>query len=250
MILVVAGKFQPKKVLELVAKYFGPIPQPERQLNSTYTEEPPQDGEHVVRFVRHRKRGRRGSDLSRAGRRRGRLPRRRSPAQFLSDEPSGRLYKSLVETKKAANVYGEAWSMHDPGVMILMARVAQGQEPKAVLDAMLATIADVAKKGVTKEEVERIKRQILKQREMDCGKQRTHCAGTQRVGRSGRLASLLRPPRPHRKSDCGGGLQGGGPLFEAGQFHARTLPPDQVAGPHDDPDDCRFEEIDRQLQGA
>ena len=32
---------------------------------------------------------------------------------------------------------------------------------------MLATIADVAKKGVTKEEVERIKRQILKQRELD-----------------------------------------------------------------------------------
>ena len=51
-IVVVAGKFDPKKALEYVSKYFGRIPRPERQLNSTYTEEPPQDGEHVVRLRR------------------------------------------------------------------------------------------------------------------------------------------------------------------------------------------------------
>jgi zinc protease len=51
-ILVVAGKFDPKKALEWVVKYFGSIPRPERQLNSTYTEEPPQDGERIVRLRR------------------------------------------------------------------------------------------------------------------------------------------------------------------------------------------------------
>jgi len=165
-IVVVAGKFDPKKALELIASYFGRIPRPERQLNTTYTEEPPQDGEHVVRL-------RRVGDVAVVGAT-YHIPAGGSeefPAievleGILSDNPSGRLYKSLVETKKAAKVYGETWSMHDPGVMILMAQVVQGQKPESVLDAMLATINDVAKKGVTPAETERIKQQILKQREM------------------------------------------------------------------------------------
>jgi zinc protease len=166
-ILVVAGKFDSKKVLELVSKYFGRIPRPERQLNANYTEEPPQDGERIVRL-------RRVGDVAVVGATyhvpaggEADFPAVEVLSNILSDEPSGRLYKSLVEMKKAANVYGETWSLHDPGVMILMARVAQGQDPEKVLKDMLATIADVAKKGVTKAETERIKQQILKQREMD-----------------------------------------------------------------------------------
>jgi zinc protease len=166
-ILVVAGKFDSKKVLELVSKYFGRLPRPERQLNSNYTEEPPQDGERIVRL-------RRVGDVAVVGATyhvpaggEADFPAVEVLANILSDEPSGRLYKSLVETKKAANVYGETWSLHDPGVMILMARVAQGQSPEKVMKDMLATIADVAKKGVTKAETQRIKQQILKQREMD-----------------------------------------------------------------------------------
>ena len=165
--LVVAGKFQPKKVLELVAKYFGPIPRPERVLNSTYTEEPPQDGERVVRLRRTGSVAVVGATYHIPAGGDPEFPAVEVLANILSDEPSGRLYKSLVQTKKAATVYGEAWSLHDPGVMILMARVAQGQHPEKVLDALKLTLENVAKNGVTKEEVERIKQQILKQRDMD-----------------------------------------------------------------------------------
>ena len=165
--LVVAGKFQPKKVLELVAKYFGPIPRPERVLNSTYTEEPPQDGERVVRLRRIGSVAVVGATYHIPAGGDPEFPAVEVLANILSDEPSGRLYKSLVQTKKAATVYGEAWSLHDPGVMILMARVAQGQHPQEVLDALKLTLENVAKNGVTKEEVERIKQQILKQRDMD-----------------------------------------------------------------------------------
>jgi zinc protease len=45
IVLVVAGKFEESKGLELVQKYFGPIPRPARKLDTTWTEEPPQDGE-------------------------------------------------------------------------------------------------------------------------------------------------------------------------------------------------------------
>ena len=79
--LVVAGKFQPKKVLELVAKYFGPIPRPERRAQRDLHRRAaagrragraaPPRGEH----------GRRRSDVSHPGRRRTRVPGRRGPGQ-------------------------------------------------------------------------------------------------------------------------------------------------------------------------
>ena len=50
--LIVAGKFDEAKALELVQKYFGAIPRPERKLDTTYTEEPPQDGERLVTLRR------------------------------------------------------------------------------------------------------------------------------------------------------------------------------------------------------
>ncbi len=48
VILIVAGKFDEAKALNLIQKYFGGIPRPTRQLSTTYTEEPPQDGERSV----------------------------------------------------------------------------------------------------------------------------------------------------------------------------------------------------------
>src|SRR5215475_12830389 len=36
VILIVAGRFEPAKALDLVQKYFGPIPRPERKLVNTY----------------------------------------------------------------------------------------------------------------------------------------------------------------------------------------------------------------------
>jgi len=48
VVLVVTGKFEESKALEYVSKYLGSIPKPERRLDPTYTEEPPQDGERSV----------------------------------------------------------------------------------------------------------------------------------------------------------------------------------------------------------
>ncbi len=164
--LVVAGKFDPATALRLIVGTFGKIPRPERELNKTYTEEPPQDGERVVRL-------RRSGSVSVVGVV-YHVPSGAAPdfpavevlEGILSDDPSGRLYKALVKTKMAAEVYGLTFSWHDPGVMLLMAPVVQGQDPESVLKAMLKTIEDVAHHGVAPEETERIKQQILKHREM------------------------------------------------------------------------------------
>src|SRR5580704_15430672 len=166
VILVVAGKFESKKTLEWVAKYFGPIPRPERPLNTTYTEEPPQDGERIVRLRRVGSTAEVGAVYHIPAGGDPEYPAVEVLAQILADDPAGRLYKSLVETKKAAVVYGDTFSLHDPGLLLVMARVSPGQNAEKVLVSMMDTIADVAKKGVTKAQTERIKLQILKQREM------------------------------------------------------------------------------------
>ena len=50
--VVVAGKFDEKKTLDLIQKHFGAIPKPDRKLDATYTEEPEQDGERLVTLRR------------------------------------------------------------------------------------------------------------------------------------------------------------------------------------------------------
>ena len=80
----------------------------------------------------------------------------------LTVEPAGRLYKSLVETKKASAVesYGEA--QHDPGSLTLFAQIPDGSDIAPARDAMFATIADLRKNPITEAEVARIRVRAVK----------------------------------------------------------------------------------------
>src|SRR5690242_1051975 len=48
ILLIVTGNFKEEKALALIRKYFGALKKPERSLDTTYTEEPAQDGERSV----------------------------------------------------------------------------------------------------------------------------------------------------------------------------------------------------------
>src|SRR5262249_16936456 len=50
--LFVTGKFDEQKALDYATRYFGALKSPARQLESTYTEEPAQDGERSVTLRR------------------------------------------------------------------------------------------------------------------------------------------------------------------------------------------------------
>ena len=166
-ILIIAGRFDEAKALEYVGKYFGSIPKPERKLDQTYTEEPAQDGERTVTL-------RRVGDVSVVGAV-YHIPSGGHPdfaaidvlESVLTMTPSGRLYKALVEQKKAASVSGAAYALHDPGVLRFMAEVASGNTPESVLDGLLDTLQSVIDQGVKEEEVERAKQRLLKQREQE-----------------------------------------------------------------------------------
>ncbi|MEO8507838.1 MAG: insulinase family protein, partial [Betaproteobacteria bacterium] len=80
----------------------------------------------------------------------------------LTLAPSGRLYKSLVETKKATSV--QAWNIAgvDPGTLTLFAQVPENDAVEPVRDAMFATIANIATDPITEAEVARVRQKAAK----------------------------------------------------------------------------------------
>src|SRR5207244_4668851 len=79
---------------------------------------------------------------------------------LLTRTPSGRLYKALVETKKATSVSGQAFAWHDPSVLEITAEVADGVKPEEVRDILLAEIEGLVQKPATAAEVARSKQRF------------------------------------------------------------------------------------------
>ncbi len=79
----------------------------------------------------------------------------------LTSQPYGRLYKQLVETKKAASVSGGAAALHDPGLVTFNATVRRDGSLEEVRDLLTAALEAVAKDGLPKEDIERAKRETL-----------------------------------------------------------------------------------------
>jgi len=161
-VLVVAGKIDEKKVVELVTEYFAKIPRPERQLIPTYTEEPVQDGERLV-------------NLKRVGDVQAvaclyHIPPGAHPdaaavdvlTDILTNEPSGRLYKALVETKKASSVWGWCATLKEPGFAYFNAQVRKESDLEDAKNTLIQTLDGMRSNPATKEEVERSVTKSLK----------------------------------------------------------------------------------------
>ncbi len=165
IVLVVAGKFDEPKALALVQKYFGEIPRPTRKLDNTWTEEPPQDGERVVTLRRVGDLGAVGVAYHIPAAAHEDTAALQVLANVLSSQPSGRLYKALVETRKAASASASARAEHDPGLMIMQAQLNRDSLLEEVRDILITTVEQIGAQGVTDEEVNRAEQQILRARE-------------------------------------------------------------------------------------
>jgi zinc protease len=160
--LLVTGKFDPAKTLAWITEDFGVIPKPTRKLQPTYTVEPTQDGEREVVL---RRVGDHQSVMMAFHVPAGSHPD--SPALdvlsgILSDAPAGRLYKALVESKKAVSADAENYSLHDPGVEMFSATVAKDKSLEDAEKTMLSVIDGLIKEPPSKEEVDRAKTRLLK----------------------------------------------------------------------------------------
>ena len=175
-VLVITGRLDEGKTLGFVADTLGKIPRPARKLEQTYTVEPPQDGE---RFV----------ELRRVGEGQEVIVAYHGPATGHADSAAlqvlagvmsggggggrggrgggggggqGRLYKALVETKKAESAGMSAPLLHDPGLIYLTATLNKDQSLDEARKTLIQTIEAVAGDPPTREEVERVRTGLLR----------------------------------------------------------------------------------------
>jgi len=155
-VLVVAGKLDEAKTLGWIKETFGAIPKPSRTLTPTYTEEPVQDGERDV-------------TLQRVGDNQLLMMAYHVPAgsdpdsaamdvltAILDEAPAGRMYKALVESKKAISVRGENNQLHDAGYLLFAAEVRKEGSLNDVRQTMQGVLDGIVKEPPNKEEIDRV----------------------------------------------------------------------------------------------
>ncbi|MEP6700002.1 MAG: pitrilysin family protein [Bacteroidota bacterium] len=161
-VLLIAGKFDEKKALSYVQQYFSPIPKPTRVLQATYTMEPAQDGERNISL-------RRTGDIQYIG------MAYHTPSladkdyvandallQVLTNDPSGILYKKLVETKMASSLYGYAQTLYDPGFSYFQVEVPLNKSIDSAKNTLLTTMDELGSIKISEEDLTRSKNTILK----------------------------------------------------------------------------------------
>jgi len=139
-ILLVAGKIDERKTINMVAEYFGDIPRPTRKLYPTYTKEPTQDGERSVVLKRV-------GDVQSVSCTYHTPPGSHKDYaaiaildEILTNEPAGRLYKAMVEPKLASYVWSFAPALKEGGFIYINADVRKDLDISAAEEAMMSTL--------------------------------------------------------------------------------------------------------------
>lgn len=162
-VLMITGKFDTDKTLALVEKKFGDLKNPDAPLRDIPTVEPAQDGEKRV-------------TLSRVGDLQLVSALYHTPAgshedyaalavaeDVLTDQPSGRLYKALVDGKKASSVWSFMPFTKEPSFMYINVDVPSDKSLAEAETTLLSVLDNLKDKPITEEEVKRAKANIAKQ---------------------------------------------------------------------------------------
>ncbi|HEX9011339.1 MAG TPA: pitrilysin family protein [Holophagaceae bacterium] len=161
-VLLVAGKFEPAKTLAKINDLFGALPRPARTIQKTYTLDPVQDGERSVTV-------RRVGDIQ-AVMAAYKVSAGSDPdgaaldvlSHIMTDAPSGRLYKAMVEAKKAAMVFPYYGETKEPGFLLFGAAVPKDANLADARGTMLKVLEDTKAEPFTAQEVDRAKAGLLK----------------------------------------------------------------------------------------
>jgi zinc protease len=160
VVLIVTGRFDERKTLELVARYFGSLKRPARALEKTYTEEPAQDGERTVVLRRVGSGGAVGVAYHVPASLHEDYPGLVVLLQILAAEPNGRVYQALVKTNKVNSTGGMVSARHDPGLLELFAEVSASQAPERAREELIRLVEGMASTPITGEEVQRAQRVV------------------------------------------------------------------------------------------
>ena len=167
-VLVIAGKVDETRVLGQIVEKFGVIPRPQRSLDRgnllypTYTEEPVQDGEREVAL-------RRVGEVQLAmalyhvpAASHPDYPAVQVLSHVLGNAPSGRLYKALVESRRATSAGAFPQSFKEPGVLVGTTTLRKEQSLDTARAILIQTMEAAARTAPTAEEVERAKTAMLR----------------------------------------------------------------------------------------
>lgn len=160
--LIVSGKFDESKALEYIGKYFAPIPKPTRIIDKTYTLEPAQDGERYVELVR-------SGDIQIAGAVYHTAPFASKDyaaldalIEILTSDPSGYMYKDLIETQKAASVSAWQPTTRDASYAYFSIEVPKDKNLDEAKNAFLNSLNKIATTKYTQEDLNRAKTKLMK----------------------------------------------------------------------------------------
>ncbi|HEX2651963.1 MAG TPA: pitrilysin family protein [Burkholderiales bacterium] len=160
-LLIIGGRFDQKKALAAVAKYFGALPAPKRALPTFYTAEATQDGERSVTL-------RRAGDVQIVSAM-YRVPSAGHPdypaidllVHALGTVPSGRLHRAIVQKGLASSTFGYERMLHDPGFATFGAVVAKDGDLEPARAAVLGVTEGKDRAPITDGEVERARTALL-----------------------------------------------------------------------------------------
>ncbi len=160
--LIIAGKFDEKNALKYIGESFGPIPRPARKLGGTYTVEPAQQGEKYFEIKRNGE-----NQIVAAGYHTAAYADKDYAAlnaleEILTADPSGYLYKSLVETQKVSSVWTFNPTVRDPGMMYFNFDVPKDKNLDETTKLVRAELDKIAEISYNAEDLNRAKAKLLK----------------------------------------------------------------------------------------
>lgn len=180
---ILVGDFERAEALELITKHFGAYHASTTPIPEVYTEEPEQQGERrlvirragelaIVQMGFHtpgvlgQKTVLSNEELAR----RAAAPPEENDiyplvvlSAALSNGVTSRLYQALVETQLAVYAVTNPDQHRDPGLFNIIAMVNPEVDPKRVEETILAELAKVTEEGLTEQEIEKAKQQIIAQ---------------------------------------------------------------------------------------
>lgn len=157
---ILAGDFETKDGLQLIAKHFGPLPASPRPIPEVYTAEPEQEGER--RFVLRRA-GELGQVMINY-----RAPDARHPdsyplvvlARILSEGVTTRLYRKLIDDGLAISIGSSVSLLRDPGLFQIYAILRPGVEHQRAEEIMRSELKAISVEGVSEAELLRARAKI------------------------------------------------------------------------------------------
>src|SRR5690625_261310 len=161
-VLIIGGKYDEEKAVEYIAQYFSVIPAPKRKIEPTYTVEPAQDGEKYVELKKSGDIQMVAAAYHTAAYADEDFAAIDALNEILTAEPSGYIYKSLVDQDKATEVYGWQPTLRDPSFLYLHVTVPKNKSLADARTTLVSALDQIPEMKFSERDLKRAQSRLLK----------------------------------------------------------------------------------------